>query len=161
MLEHYYFIAWFKREKCLGNGVDIIWTKVTWNHIDQGNWEQLRTDKKDGLKKAENEKERKKLKDVVKMLLDMEIKPKEKEHLLSKYNLLEPNDLCIRTLIIDKLMEKALNGDIKACTLIFELSGETPNENDPGEVKLPIFNIEVVDNSHLKKVFEEYEENVH
>lgn len=121
----------------------------------------MRTAKKDGLKKAENEKERKKLKDVVKMLLDMEIKPKEKEHLLSKYNLLEPNDLCIRTLIIDKLMEKALNGDIKACTMIFELSGETPNENDPEGVKLPIFNIEVVDNSHLKKVFEEYEENAH
>lgn len=121
----------------------------------------MKTAKKDGIKKAENEKERKKLKDVVKMLLDMEIKPKEKEKLLSKYNELEPNEFCFRTLIIDKLMEKALNGDIKACTLIFELSGETPNENDPGEVKLPIFNIEVVDNSHLKKVFEEYEQEEH
>lgn len=111
-------------------------------------------------KKAENEKERKKLKDVVKMLLDMEIKPKEKEKLLSKYNELEPNEFCFRTLIIDKLIEKALNGDTKACTLIFELSGETPNENDPGEVKLPIFNIEVVDNSHLEKeFFKEYEES--
>lgn len=121
----------------------------------------MRTAKKDGLQKAENQKERKKARDVAKMLLDMEIKPKEKEHLLSKYNELEPNEFCFRTLIIDKLMEKALNGDIKACTLIFELSGETPNENDPGEVKLPIFNIEVVDNSHLKKVFEEYEQKEH
>lgn len=118
----------------------------------------MKTAKKDGLKKAENEKERKKLKDVVKMLLDMEIKPKEKEKLLSKYNELEPNEFCFRTLIIDKLIEKALNGDTKACTLIFELSGETPNENDPGEVKLPIFNIEVVDNSHLKEVFYKMEE---
>lgn len=122
----------------------------------------MKTAKKDGLKKAENEKERKKLKDVVKMLLDMEIKPKEKEKLLSKYNELEPNEFCFRTLIIDKLIEKALNGDTKACTLIFELSGETPNENDPGEVKLPIFNIEVVDNSHLEKeFFKEYEESTH
>lgn len=122
----------------------------------------MKTAKKDGIKKAENEKERKKLKDVVKMLLDMEIKPKEKEKLLSKYNELEPKEFCFRTLIIDKLIEKALAGDTKACTLIFELSGETPNENDPGEVKLPIFNIEVVDNSHLeKKFFEEYEESTH
>lgn len=95
------------------------------------------------------------------MLLDMEIKPKEKEKLLSKYNELDSNEFCFRTLIIDKLMEKALNGDTKACMLICELSGEMPKENDPGEVKLPIINIEVVDNSHLKKVFEEYEQKEH
>ena len=92
------------------------------------------------------------------MLLDMEVKPDEKENLLNKYNGLQQSDLCIRTLIIDKLITKALNGDIRACSLIVELSGEKPKENDPVETKLPVFNIQVVDNSHLEKVFEQYEQ---
>lgn len=130
----------------------------TWNHINQENIEQLRTAKKDGLQSAEVRKERKQLKDIVRMLLDMEVKPDEKENLLNKYNGLQQSDLCIRTLIIDKLITKALNGDIRACMLIVELTGEKPKENDPEETKLPIFNIQVVDNSHLEKVFEQYEQ---
>ena len=62
-------------------------------------------------------------------------------------------------MILLKQMEKALKGDINSAKFIVDTTGEKPKEEMTTEVRLPITNIEVVDNSKLKKKFEEYEAN--
>lgn len=48
---------------------------------------------------------------------------------------------------------------MNAAKFVFDYAGEKPKEEIATEIQLPITNIEVVDNSELKKKFEEYEAN--
>ena len=56
-----------------------------------------------------------------------------------------------------KQLEKAVKGDINSAKFLVDTTGEKPKEEITGEVKLPIFNIEVTDNKDLEKEFEKYE----
>jgi len=54
--------------------------------------------------------------------------------------------------IVDKLIERAKKND-KSFEILRDTIGQKPKEEVEHEVKLPVFNIEVVDNSELEKEF--------
>lgn len=60
--------------------------------------------------------------------------------------------------IIDKLIERAKKND-KSFEILRDTMGQKPKEEINIETKLPVFNIQVTDNSELEKKFEEYETN--
>lgn len=125
----------------------------------EGDARAIENGKKGGLKSGETRKKQKHLKQMLQLMLDSKAPPAEKAKLLREYSELDPEEITYRTLIIFKQMEKALAGDTKAAAFIAKISGEIPKEaEEEREVKLPIFNIEVVDNSHLKEVFYKMEE---
>ena len=115
--------------------------------------------KKGGIESAKARKEKKLFKEVVRELLSQDI-PKEKlQEIKNFYPGVDIDGVCIRTLIANKQIQKALNGDTKACLLLLDMSGEKPKEEiEPHETKLPIFNFEIVDNSKLEREFMMYEE---
>lgn len=126
---------------------------------EAGESRAIENGKKGGLKSGEARKKQKHLKQMLQIMLDSKAPPEEKAKLLREFNELESEDITYRALIIYKQMEKALAGDTKAAAFIAKISGEIPKEaEEEREVKLPIFNIEVVDNSHLKEVFYKMEE---
>ena len=115
--------------------------------------------RKGGLKSVEERRKKKFFKEVVKDILSQKPTNEDIKDLLERYSSLEIEDITYRTLLIDKQMKKALKGDTKACEFILSVSGEKPKESEESyETPLPIINIEVVDNSELKKTFENYEE---
>lgn len=111
---------------------------------------------KDGMKSAEVRKERKLLQQIIRDMLECKTTGDVSE-LVSRYNILEPGDITLRVELIDKQIQKALNGDLRATEWVFSLTGDVTN-NDMIETKPPVFNIEVVDNSELERKFMMYEE---
>lgn len=109
--------------------------------------------RKGGLKSGEVRKQKKLLKEVVKDILNQKPSKEDIKELCKRYESLDVEEISIRTLLIDKLVQKALKGDIRACIFICELSNELPRKEEQHEVKLPIFNIEIVDNTELEKEF--------
>lgn len=57
--------------------------------------------------------------------------------------------------IIQNLIDRAKNND-KSFEVLRDTMGQKPKEEIETEIKLPVTNITVVDNSELKKKFEEY-----
>lgn len=114
--------------------------------------------RKGGIKSGEEKRKKKLFKEVVKDILDQKPSKEEIEELKKKYSSIDIEEISIRTLLIDKQVQKAKKGDTKACEFILDLCGERPKENEDTEVKLPYFHIEVVDNSELQKEFERLEE---
>lgn len=116
--------------------------------------------RKGGIKSVEERRKKKFFKEVVKDILNQKPTKEEIKELQEKYPLLDIEDISIRTLLIDKQVRKALKGDTKACEFILNVSGEKPKETEEQiETRLPIFNIQVVDNSHLQREFEKYDTN--
>ena len=115
--------------------------------------EQREIAKMGAKRSAEVRREKKELKEVVKILLDTEPGEKEKKELLERYKL-DPGEITTRLMLLDRQLQKALKGDLKSCEFICEIANELPKEEIEHEVKLPIFNIEVVDNSEVQKEFE-------
>lgn len=116
--------------------------------------------RKGGIKSVEERRKKKFFKEVVKDILNQKPTNEEIKELQEKYPLLDIEDITIRTLLIDKQVRKALKGDTKACEFILSVSGEKPKETEEQiETRPPIFNIQVVDNSHLQKEFEKYDTN--
>lgn len=60
--------------------------------------------------------------------------------------------------IIDGLIKRAKKND-KSFEILRDTMGQKPKEEINIETKLPVFNIEITDNSELEKKFEEYETN--
>lgn len=60
--------------------------------------------------------------------------------------------------IIDGLIKRAKKND-KSFEILRDTMGQKPKEEINIETKLPVFNIQVTDNSELEKKFEEYETN--
>lgn len=115
--------------------------------------------RKGGIKSVEERRKKKFFKEVVKDILNQKPTNEEIKELQNKYPSLNIEDINYRTLLIDKQMKKALKGDTKACEFILNVSGEKPKETEEEyEPRIPIFNIQVVDNSELKKKFEKYAE---
>lgn len=85
---------------------------------------------KDGIKSGEARKEKKLF----------------KEEILKRMGEKDWND------IVDKLIERAKKND-KSFEILRDTIGQKPKEEVEHEVKLPVFNIEVVDNSKLEKEF--------
>lgn len=73
-----------------------------------------------------------------------------KEEILKRMGEKDWND------IVDKLIERAKKND-KSFELLRDTIGQKPKDEVEHEVKMPVFNIEVVDNSKLEKEF--YEDN--
>ncbi len=69
-----------------------------------------------------------------------------KEEILKRMGEKDWND------IVDKLIERAKKND-KSFEVLRDTIGQKPKEEVEHEVKLPVFNIEVVDNSELEKEF--------
>ena len=69
-----------------------------------------------------------------------------KEEILKRMGEKDWND------IVDKLIERAKKND-KSFEILRDTIGQKPKEEVEHEVKLPVFNIEVVDNSELEKEF--------
>lgn len=111
---------------------------------------------KDGIKSAEVKKERKLLQQIIKDMLECKVNGDVNE-LMSRYNILEPGDVTLRIELIDKQIQKALNGDLRACEWVFNLTGE-PGQKDLIETRPPVINIEVVDNNEVEREFMMYEE---
>lgn len=114
--------------------------------------------KRDGKKSVEVRQEKKKFRELVKELLNLEPTADIKKEFLSKYSEIEPGDITLKAVLIDRQIQKALKGDTRAFICIMETSGEVPNEPEPHEIKPPIINIEVKDNRHLQNLFDMYEE---
>lgn len=113
--------------------------------------------KKGGLKTAEAKREKKQLKEVIKILLDIEPGEQKKKELLDKYKDINAEEITMRFLILEKQLQKALDGDLRATQFICEITGELPNEQDlKREPILPVFNIQVVDNKEVEKEFLKY-----
>ena len=115
--------------------------------------------RKGGLKSVEERRKKKFFKEVVKDILSQKPNNEEIQDLINKYPSLDIEEITYRTLLIDTQIKKALKGDTKACEFILSVSGEKPKEiEEEHEIKLPIFNIEVIDNSELKKKWAELEQ---
>lgn len=93
---------------------------------------------------------------VAKALLDCDVSDKEKEQIRKTFPI-EDEEISYRTLIFIKQIEEARKGNINSAKFLVETTGEKPNDNVNIETKLPIFNIEVKDNSKLKEEFEKYD----
>lgn len=97
----------------------------------KGDIRAIENGRKGGFKSGESKKEKKLL----------------KEEILKRLNEKDFNE------IIDNLIERAKKSD-KSFELLRDTIGQKPKEeNEEHEIKPPIFNIEVVDNSHLEKEF--------
>lgn len=112
---------------------------------------------KGALKSNETKKQRKKAKEIIKILLNMEPGEQEKKEMLKKYNSIDPGEINYLALLIDKQIQKALKGDINAAKFLLDYSGEKPVEEIETETKLPITFIELADNSEVKREFEFYQ----
>lgn len=124
----------------------------------KGDERAIQNGKKGAMNSANSRKQKKMFKEIAKSLLNHDIPDKDKIELLSKYNDLEPDEICYRTLIIMKQLEKAINGDLRSCEFIMETAGEKPKEDEDIEVKLPYFHIEIVDNDEVKEEWDRLEE---
>lgn len=93
---------------------------------------------------------------VAKALLDCDVSEKEKEQIRKTFPI-KDEEISYRTLIFIKQIEEARKGNINSAKFLVETTGEKPNDNVNIETKLPIFNIEVKDNSKLKEEFEKYD----
>lgn len=132
--------------------------KETLKPFKSGN-NAIENGKKGGLKSAEERKKKKYFKEVVKDILNQKPTSEEIKEVLKTYTDLDIEDITYRTLLIDKQMKKALNGDLRACEFILSVSGEKPKEGEEvRETHPPIINIEVVDNSEIENEFFLYEE---
>lgn len=113
---------------------------------------------KDGLKSAEVRQEKKKFRELVKELLNLEPTADIKKDILNRYSELDPGDVTLKVALIDRQIQKALKGDTRAFLCIMDTSGEVPNEPEPNKTIAPEFKIEVKDNGHLQKLFDMYDE---
>lgn len=86
--------------------------------------------RKGGLKSVEERRKKKLFKEIVKDILNQTPTSEEVKDLLNRYTSLDLEDITYRTLIVDKQIKKALNGDTKACDLILNMSGEKPKGNE-------------------------------
>lgn len=93
---------------------------------------------------------------VAKALLDCDVSEKEKEQIRKTFPI-DDEVISYRTLIFIKQIEEARKGNINSAKFLVETTGEKPNDNVNIETKLPVFNIEVKDNSKLKEEFEKYD----
>lgn len=93
---------------------------------------------------------------VAKALLDCDVSEKEKEQIRKTFPI-DDEEISYRTMIFIKQIEEARKGNINSAKFLVETTGEKPNDNLNIETKLPIFNIEVKDNSKLKEEFEKYD----
>lgn len=96
---------------------------------------------------------------TAKAILDCALSEQNQKIIKSQYPELDDSEINYRTMILLKQMEKALKGDINSAKFIVDTTGEKPKEEIATDIQLPITKIEVVDNSELKKKFEEYETN--
>ena len=113
---------------------------------------------KDGKKSAEVRQEKKMFRELIREMLNLEPTPDVKKELLNRYSELDPGDVTLKAILIDRQIQKALKGDTRAFICIMNTSGEVPKEPEPIETKLPVFNIEIKDNGHLQKLFDMYDE---
>lgn len=99
---------------------------------------------KGGLKSAEVRKQKKLFKEVVKDILDQKPSMKDLEELSKKYDL-NTEEITLRTLLLDKQIQKALKGDSRSFTFLCKLSNEMPNEKELLETTIPIIRVDIVD----------------
>lgn len=121
--------------------------------------ELLRTQRKDGLKSAEVRKERKKVRQLIQDVFNSEPTPDVKLQLLERYNGLDDGDITLRVELIDKLIQKARTGDVRAFKYLCDMSGEVPKEpeHDSNKIAEPI-TIQVTDDNYLDVLFQMYAE---
>lgn len=98
--------------------------------FEKGSNRAIENGKKGGLASAEVRKEKKVFKEVVKELLNQDIAEGEKAELKEIYPYLDIENVSMRTLIINKQIRKAIEGDTKACEFILNLSGEKPTKDE-------------------------------
>lgn len=123
-----------------------------------GDKRAIENGRKGAFKSAESKRQQKRLKEITNILLNNKPSQEQQQELLKKYDNIKAEDITIKTLLIDKQIQKAIKGDTKAFNFICDILGEL-QDKELEEVKLPIFNIQVVDNSEMVKCFEQYESN--
>ena len=126
--------------------------------FEPGTDRAIENGKKGGLKSAETKRNKKLFKEVIKELLNQEINKDDKTDLIKRYPNLDIESISIRTLLLDKQIQKALKGDTKACDFILNVSGEKPKEDDIKDTILPVIKVDIVDNTELEKEFQKYQE---
>lgn len=108
--------------------------------------------RKGGIESGKRKKEKKKLKEIAEMLLDLQAPDEVKERISTLYPELDVNEMTNRLAIIQRLIVNALSGDYKAFELLRDQIGETP----VAEVVNTNQNINITDekmiNSVLKKI---------
>lgn len=102
--------------------------------FEKGSKRAIENGKKGGLASAEVRKEKKVFKEVVKELLNQDIAEGEKADLIEMYPYLDIESVSMRTLIINKQIRKAIEGDTKACEFILNLSGEKPTKDEKDDL---------------------------
>lgn len=108
--------------------------------------------RKGGIESGKRKKEKKKLKEIAEMLLDLQAPDEVKDRINTLYPELDVNEMTNRLAIIQRLIVNALSGDYKAFELLRDQIGETP----VAEVVNTNQNINITDekviNSVLKKI---------
>lgn len=113
--------------------------------------------KRGGIKSGEVRRQKADFIRIAKALMDCNISDNDRKLVEAKFKELVPEEINYRTLVMIKQLEKAIKGDINSAKFIVDTTGEKPKEEITGEIKLPVFNIEVTDNKELEKEFEKYE----
>ena len=111
-----------------------------------------------GLAAAKARREKADFLKMAKALMSCDIGEEGRKKIEHQYQELDPNDISYRTVILIKQLEKAVKGDINSAKFLIEATGEKPNDTITSEVKLPVLNIQVVENKELEKEFESYNE---
>lgn len=114
--------------------------------------------RKAGRKSGEVRRKKSDFIKVAKALLNCEISNKERKKLEKKFKELSEEDINYRALILVKQLEKAIKGDTVSAKFLIDTTGEKPSDNMSAEPKLPVINIEIVDNKELEEEFEKYDE---
>lgn len=115
--------------------------------------------KKGGINSGKARREKADFIKVAKALLNCSLSEQNEKVIKNQYKELQDSEVNYRTMILLKQLEKALKGDINSAKLLIDTTGEKPKDSLEIDTKLPVFNIEVTDNSKLEKEFEKYETN--
>lgn len=102
--------------------------------------DRVRNGRKGGLKKGENAKKKREMRQVIEILLSMPLEDKKTEDLekIASFKGLANKNLTVNDAIIVKQVQKALKGDLNALTFLRDTSGQKPKDDVNLDVKLPV-----------------------
>ena len=102
--------------------------------------DRVRNGRKGGMKKGENYKTRKTMKDAIQILMAMPLEKKtvkELEDILA-FSELKGKNLTVNDAIIVRQIQRALKGDLNAVAFLRDTSGQKPKEDVAVDMNIPV-----------------------
>ena len=103
--------------------------------------DRVRNGRKGGLKKGENAKKKREMREAIEILLAMPLEKKTVKELedITSFKGLKDKNLTVNDAIIVKQVQRALKGDLNAVTFLRDTSGQKPKDDMAVDLKLPVF----------------------